>query len=184
MLDYIMTVFRASTSVDAKSCKMQKTLHFTHFNQKNTHISGCKIMHKCTIATVIVHICMVIVAFAFNILVIFSLSLSLVALTLTSLSLFLIWSNHQTIWSLADQSVDLTTAADRLIKSSDHSLSLFDQIAVGSHCLWISCCFLPIATSILFLCLMVLISEFDDFDLWVLIGLMVAGFRMFYWINV
>ena len=90
MLDYIMTVFRASTLVDAKSCKMQKTLHFTHFNQKNTHISGCKIVHKCIIATVTAHICMVTVAFAFNILVIFSLSLSLVALTLTSLSLFLI----------------------------------------------------------------------------------------------
>ena len=189
MLDYIMTVFRASTLVDAKSCKMQKTLHFTHFNQKNTHISGCKIVHKCIIATVTAHICMVTVAFAFNILVIFSLSLSLVALTLTSLSLFLIWSNHQTIWSLIDQSVDLTTTTDRLIKSSDHSLLLFDQITVGSHCLWISRCCSPITTSILFLCLMVLIRWVwwfwsVGFDEWVLIGLMVAGFRMFYWINV
>ena len=61
-----------STSVDAKSCKMQKTFHFTHFDQKNTHITGCKIVYKCTIATV--HICTVTVAFAFNILLFFCLS--------------------------------------------------------------------------------------------------------------
>ena len=48
---------RASVSVDAKSCKIQKTLHF----------SGCKIVHKCTTATVTVHICTVTVALAFNI---------------------------------------------------------------------------------------------------------------------
>ena len=42
---------RASTSVDAKSCKTEKTLYFTHFDQKNTHISGCKIVHKCTSVT-------------------------------------------------------------------------------------------------------------------------------------
>ena len=59
-----MTVFRASTSVDAKSCKMQKTLHFTHFD---ININGCKIVHKCTSVTVNVHICTVTIALAFNI---------------------------------------------------------------------------------------------------------------------
>ena len=81
------TCLRAFTSVDAKSFKIQKSLHFTHFGQKNTHINGCKIVHKCTIATVIVHICMVTVALAFNILIISSLSLSLGFGHLTSLSL-------------------------------------------------------------------------------------------------
>ena len=40
--------FRASTLVDAKFSKIQKFLHFTNFDQKNIHISGCKIVHKCT----------------------------------------------------------------------------------------------------------------------------------------
>ena len=79
---------------------------------KKTHISGCKIVHKCTNATIIVHICTIIVALAFNILVIFSLSLSLVAFTLTSLSVFLIWSTHQT--TTIDQ---LIRPAQSLIKS-------------------------------------------------------------------
>ena len=48
--------------------------NFTQFEQKKTHISGCKIVHLCTIATVTVHICMVTVTYAFNILLIFSLS--------------------------------------------------------------------------------------------------------------
>ena len=54
-----------------KSCKIQKVVHFTHFKQKNSYISGCKIVHKCTSATVTVHICTVTVACAFNILVFF-----------------------------------------------------------------------------------------------------------------
>ena len=41
---------RATTSVDAKLCKIEKIAHFTHFEKKN------KIMHLCTIATVIVHL--------------------------------------------------------------------------------------------------------------------------------
>ena len=49
---------------------MKKLTDFTHFEQKNTYISGCKIMHKCIIATVIVHICTATVACAFNILII------------------------------------------------------------------------------------------------------------------
>ena len=53
---------------------MEKMANFTQFEQKNTHISGCKIVHLCTIATVIVHIYTVTVACAFNILLVFSLS--------------------------------------------------------------------------------------------------------------
>ena len=43
---------RASTSMDAKLCKMQKILHFTHFDPKNTNISEYKNVYKCSIATV------------------------------------------------------------------------------------------------------------------------------------
>ena len=105
---------------------------------KKTHISGCKIVHKCTNAIIIVHICTIIVALAFNILVIFSLSLSLVAFTLTSLSVFLIWSTHQT--TTIDQLIRL---AQSLIKSSIATamkplrsllatdFSLFDQWVSG-----------------------------------------------------
>ena len=67
---------------------MEKRANFTQFEQKNTHISGCKIMHLCTIVTITVHICTVTVAYAFNILLVFSLSLvSALTLTLTGLSL-------------------------------------------------------------------------------------------------
>ena len=88
----------------AKSCKIKKVVHFTYFDKKNTHISGYKIVHKCTSATITVHIWTVIVALTFNILLSFSLSpsphclfFSLVLLTLTSLSFYL-WSltlNHR-----------------------------------------------------------------------------------------
>ena len=40
---------RAIISVYAKLCKMKKLTDFTHSEQKNTHISGCKIMHICTV---------------------------------------------------------------------------------------------------------------------------------------
>ena len=62
---------------------MKKWTNFTQFEQKNTHISGCKIVHLCTVATVTVH--------TFNILLVFF-SLSLVTaltLTLTGLSPYL-----------------------------------------------------------------------------------------------
>ena len=66
---------------------MEKVTNFTQFEQKTTHISRCKIVHFCTIATLTVHICMVIVAYAFNILLVFFLSLvSALTLTLTELS--------------------------------------------------------------------------------------------------
>ena len=80
-------------------CKIEKVTNFTQFEQKITHISGCKLVYKYTIATVTVHICTIIVACVFNILIIFSYSWSLLSLllspnsllvsTLTSLSLFL-----------------------------------------------------------------------------------------------
>ena len=64
--------------------KKKKVIPFTHFGQKNTHNNGCKIMHLCIIATVIMHICTVIIALAFNIFMIFSLSsLSLWLLSLS-----------------------------------------------------------------------------------------------------
>jgi len=110
---------------------MQKILHFTHFDPINTHINGCKIVHKCAIATVTVHICTVNVALAFNILVIFSFSLSLVA------------HSH------------LTLPFSHFIKSSNHLISRWSKRGSRHHhqskcgyCLWIS------------RCLMVLISGF------------------------
>ena len=72
--DVKITVVRATESVDAKLCKIEKCAHFTHFEQKNTHISGCKIVHLCTIAIVTMHICTVTVALVFIILLVFSLS--------------------------------------------------------------------------------------------------------------
>ena len=46
-------------------------VNFTQFEQKNTHISLCIIVHLCIIATVTVHICTVTVACAFYILIVF-----------------------------------------------------------------------------------------------------------------
>ena len=51
---------------------IQKVAYFTHFDQKNTHISRCKIVYKCTSATVTVHICTVIVALLYIILIIYN----------------------------------------------------------------------------------------------------------------
>ena len=57
---------------------MEKVTNFAQFEQKNTHISGCKIVYLCTITTVTVriyiYICTVTVACPFNILLVFSLS--------------------------------------------------------------------------------------------------------------
>ena len=53
---------------------MKKVANSAQFEQKNTHISGCKIVHLCTIATVTMHICTVTVACPLNILLVFSLS--------------------------------------------------------------------------------------------------------------
>ena len=69
-----LSTYRASTSVGGYSSIIQKLFHFTHFNQKYTHISGCKVVHNYTNATVTVHICTVTVARVFTILIISSLS--------------------------------------------------------------------------------------------------------------
>ena len=63
-------ILRATTSVVAKSYKIQKITHLTHFDQINTHINGYKIVHKCTSATVTVYICTIIVALLYIILII------------------------------------------------------------------------------------------------------------------
>ena len=43
---------RAITSDCVNFCKIEKSNLFIHFGPKSTHISGCKIVHLCTIATV------------------------------------------------------------------------------------------------------------------------------------
>ena len=65
---------KASTLVGGYSSIIQKLLHFTHFGQKNTHISGCKVVHNYTNTTMTVHIYTVTVARVFTILIISSLS--------------------------------------------------------------------------------------------------------------
>ena len=57
---------RVTALVDEKSCKIEKVAYFIHFEQKNTHINGCKIVPLCTIVTVAVHICMVTVAMMYK----------------------------------------------------------------------------------------------------------------------
>ena len=52
-------------------CKIEKDSFLHILAQKNTHISGCKIVHLCTIATVTVHICTVTIALLFIILYFF-----------------------------------------------------------------------------------------------------------------
>ena len=42
---FTLLPLKATASVDAKSCKIEKVAHFTHFEQKNTHISGYKTVH-------------------------------------------------------------------------------------------------------------------------------------------
>ena len=77
---------RAITSDCINFCKIEKCSLFTHFGPKNTHISGCKIVHLCTIATVTVHICTIIVALLFIILYIVSLSSIISHLIISPLS--------------------------------------------------------------------------------------------------
>ena len=54
-------MFRASTSVDVKLCKIQKATNFTHFAPKIFHISLSKTVYIITCAIVIMHICTVLV---------------------------------------------------------------------------------------------------------------------------
>ena len=65
------SLITATISTIVKSCKIQKVAYFTQFNKKNTHINGCKIVHKCISATVAMHICTFTVAILYIILVLF-----------------------------------------------------------------------------------------------------------------
>ena len=86
--------FRTSTSVDVKSCIIEKYTIFTHFTLKifstSVFLKMCKDVYIYTLATVTVYIYTVTVALLFIILIIYSLSLSLGFghLTLLSLSSF------------------------------------------------------------------------------------------------
>ena len=104
---------------------MEKGANFTQFEQKNTHISGCKIVHLCIIATVTMH-----VAYALNILLVFSLSRrcshSHSHLTLS----FSLLSPHLTppfphLLSLSPLSLFLMPLLPPIIKPSLSPLSLF-----------------------------------------------------------
>ena len=53
------SVLRASTSVDVKLCKMQKSTNFTHFALKIFYISFSKTVYIYTFTIVTVHICTV-----------------------------------------------------------------------------------------------------------------------------
>ena len=84
-----------------QNAKKSFILHI--LTQKNTHISGCKNVHKCIIATVTMHICTVTVALAFNILVIFlslylccshSVHICIITVTIMHLCTFL----HPMMW--------------------------------------------------------------------------------------
>ena len=86
---------RASTSMDAKFCKMQKILHFTHFDQKNTNISEYKNVYKCSIATVTMYMhgycstCIYyFILFFFSLSCLWLLSIFLIFFSLLSLLLF------------------------------------------------------------------------------------------------
>ena len=123
--------------------KWKKGTKFTQFEQKNTHISKCKIVHLYTIATVTVYICTVTVACAFNILLVFSLSclcshshshrtLSCHCSHLTSLPLFLICSHshhcHQSNHAFPPTDFELHHLfVDFLCRRRD------SEILVGTH---------------------------------------------------
>ena len=120
--------------------KYKKPFILHILTQKNTHIRRCKIMHKCTSATVTVHIitvhvCTVTVALAFNILVIFS------SFLVSSCSHSPFFSFDQIIKPLLPIKSSLATATDHhrpdLSTLADHPdllpiawsnhFSLFDQ---------------------------------------------------------
>ena len=85
-LSFYLVNIRVTISVCGKFCKIKKLYLLHILAKKNTHISGCKILHLCTSATVTVHICTVTVACVFNILHFFFLSFTSLfqLLTLTS----------------------------------------------------------------------------------------------------
>ena len=124
-------ILRASPSVCAKLCKTEKVINFPHFEQKITHISGCKIVHKCTITTVTLQICIVTVSCAFNILIIFSLSSLYVTLTSLSFSHFIRDSLKCTSLSFSHL-INISSSSFRRSPSPLLSLSSF-----VSHCFWV-----------------------------------------------
>ena len=114
---------------NAKCKKKKKNPSFYTFWQKKkkAHISRCKIVHKCTIATAIVYICTVIVTLVFNIIVIFSLSLALL-LSLSTHSPALTEEPHSPFFSHSHLTLllwlkNLTLPFSHLIKSSIHLIS-------------------------------------------------------------
>ena len=74
-------IIRATTSMVAKICKIQKVLNFAHFNPKNTNIGSCKNVQIYKVATVTMHICTVTVHVQMIFLFFFSLSLLYLALS-------------------------------------------------------------------------------------------------------
>ena len=98
--------------------KCKKKPHFTHFEpkkKKNTHINGCKSVHKCTTATVSVHIYTITVALAFSILLFFILS--------TFLSLSLWFDSPPHLGSLYFPMITATQQRRRRRQFSNHQLS-------------------------------------------------------------
>ena len=90
---YTQDTFSHTKSNHISMCKLlqnrKKFLILHILTQKITHISGCKIVHLCTIVTVTMHECTIIVSLTFIILHFFispHLTLSFSASTLTSLS--------------------------------------------------------------------------------------------------
>ena len=155
--------------------KYKKPFIFHILTQKNTYIKRCKIMHKCTSATVTVHIitvhvCTVTVALAFNILVIFS------SLLVSSCSHSPFFSFDQIIKPL----LLIKSSPDQIISCHYHRSpspwSLADRLIKSFLVVWsmgflveglISLLLTPIAVAIFFLCLMVLgfwLVDFDGFD--------------------
>ena len=109
---------------------------------KKIHISGCKIVYKCTSVTVTMHKYTVTVALAFDILLFFPLS--------TSLSLFL------SSLTLTSHSLPPLLSSLLIANGFDYLISVF----VVADCQWFWW------------------MGFDNFDSWVLIGLMVARILM------
>ena len=120
---------------------MQKGVKFTHFNQKNTHINGCKIVYIYKNATITVHICTVIVVLQIIFYYFFSLSFTSLSLflsgasTLTSLSFYL-WSLILTSL-ISEASSPPPIAAEASSSAEASSLAdqfwdfLFDQWVLG-----------------------------------------------------
>ena len=112
-----------------KSCNIEKVTDFTHFEQKNTHISKCKIVHKCTRAIVNVQICTVTIALACNILIISNslLFFSLFSICKTnafspSSCSFFLWYTHSHKHKINYKNKKSTTKSTTWTKSLDRWL--------------------------------------------------------------